>query len=70
MDLFSHHSNQEWELGQAPVEVGCGVGGTDHIAAPWFTRQTQLPQLHFISVVSPASPNEGILRKIVMETKN
>lgn len=33
MALFSHHNNQEWELGQTSVEVGCGVGGTDPIAA-------------------------------------
>lgn len=39
MALFSHHNNQERELGQTSVEVGCGVGGTDHIAAPWVTRQ-------------------------------
>jgi len=56
MASFSHHSNQEWELGQTSVEVGCGVGGTDHIAAPWVTRQLLLPQWPFVSEVSPASP--------------
>lgn len=70
MTLFSHHNNQEWDLGQTSAEVGCGVGGMDHIAVPWVTRQTLLPQLHFVSVVSLASPNEGILKKMVMETKN
>lgn len=68
MALFSHHNNQEWELGQTSVEVVCSVGGMDLTAAPWVTRQTQLPQLHFISVVSPASPNEGILKQTKMET--
>lgn len=34
MALFSHHNNQERELGQTSVEEVCGVGGTDLTAAP------------------------------------